>query len=285
MKLTTFETPDGPRLGAVVDGDLFDLHALGVHDVGGLLAGPGVEAAKAALHSAPKVGPLSQARLLPPVLAPTRIVCVGANYALHRKEMGRGDLPFPTLFVRWPSSLVGHGRSIVRPRLSTRFDFEGELAVVIGRRARHVTPEQAYEHVAGYACFDDGSVRDYQRHTTQFTPGKNFDASGAFGPYVVTADEIADPHALHLETRVNGEVLQASSTEEMTFRVPDIIAYVSAFTTLEPGDVIATGTPSGVGDKRDPPVYLKAGDRLEVEITNLGCLSVGVVDEVDETES
>lgn len=279
MKLATFHSDQGPRLGAVLDDGLHDLGELGISDVGALLRGPGLGAAKAALDRAPPVGKASQAQLLPPVLSPNRIICVGANYALHRKEMGRGDLPHPTLFVRWPSSLVGHGAQIVKPACSERFDFEGELAVVIGARGRQVPRERAYEIVAGYACFDDGSVRDYQRHTTQFTPGKNFDRSGAFGPYLVTKDEVPDPHALHLETRVNGQVVQSSGTDAMSFRVPDIIAYVSAFTTLEPGDVIATGTPSGVGDKREPPLYLKGGDRLEVQITQVGHLAVDVIDE------
>lgn len=279
MKLATYERDGRPHLGAVVGDDLMALALDGVHDVGSLLAGPGLEAAAAALPSATRVGDWTQAKLLPPVVAPTRIVCVGANYHLHRKEMGRGDLPYPTLFVRWPSSLVGHGDAIERPAASERFDYEGELAVVIGRAGRHIAEAEALSHVAGYACFDDGSVRDYQRHTTQFTPGKNFDRSGAFGPYMVTADEVPDPQALDLETQVNGEVVQSSSTSAMTFGVAETIAYVSRFTTLSPGDVIATGTPSGVGDKREPPLYLKAGDHLQVAITQVGCLRVRVIDE------
>lgn len=275
MKLATYETPAGPRLGVVEGEDLFELEGLELPDVGALLRGPGLAAAQRGA----RVGPWASAKLLPPVLEPRRIVCVGANYALHREEMGRGDLPYPTLFVRWPSSLVGHGRDIVRPKASERFDFEGELAFVVGREARNVDEADALTYVAGYACFDDGSVRDFQRHTTQFTPGKNFDASGAFGPYMVTADDVGDPHALELATRVNGETLQSANTEQMTFRIPHLLAYISSFTTLEPGDVVATGTPSGVGDKRTPPVYLRDGDRLEVEITRVGRLCVGVRDE------
>ncbi len=268
MKLVTLQTTAGPALGALRDDDIVDLSRLGVRDVGELLAGPGLQVVQAAIQDAPSLGGLSQVRLLPPVLKPQRIICVGANYDLHRKEMGREALPYPTLFVRWPSSLVGHAQNLLRPSVSERFDYEGELALVMGK----------YGEVAGYTCFNDGSVRDYQRHTTQFTPGKNFDGSGAMGPFFVSADEVKNPHDLTLTTRLNGEVMQLANTEQMSFKIPDLLKYIGTFTTLEPGDIIATGTPSGVGDKRKPPVYLKPGDQLEVEISEVGCLTVGVQD-------
>ena len=208
----------------------------------------------------------------PPIVAPARIICVGVNYDLHRREMGREVPEHPVLFVRFPSSLVGHKQSLQKPSISDRFDYEGELAVVIGRTVRHISEADACDAIAGYACFLDGSVRDWQRHTSQFTPGKNFDASGAFGPWLVTQDDIEDPHRLRLTTRVNQEVLQDASTGQMTFRIPALIAYASRFTTLEPGDVIATGTPSGVGDKRNPPRYLSEGDQVEVAIEGVGTL-------------
>ena len=159
-----------------------------------------------------------------------------------------------------------------------RFDYEGELAVIIGRGGRRIPRAQALEHVAGYACFDDGSVRDYQRHTSQFTPGKNFDGSGGFGPWMVTADEIPNPSALQLTTRLNGQVMQHASTADLIFDIPALIAFISTFTPLEPGDVIATGTPSGVGDKREPLRYLRLGNMLEVEISGIGTLRHPVVD-------
>lgn len=276
MKLLTFQSDTGPRLGAADGQDLVDLGGLNLPDVGALLAGPGLQAAQRALPNAPRIGPWAKAVLHCPVLNPQRIICVGANYDLHRQEMGRDVLPYPMLFVRWPSSLVGHGQNLVCPSASERFDYEGELAVVIGRAARNIEASEAWTYVAGYSCFNDGSVRDFQRHTAQFTPGKNFDGSGAMGPFMVTADEIPDAHQLELRTRVNGEQVQFANTEQMSFRIPELLAYISTFTTLEPGDVIATGTPSGVGDKRKPPLYLKAGDRLEVEISGVGHLEVGV---------
>lgn len=276
MKLISFLGKRGPQLAALDADNARDLSALAVPDVGALLEGPGLGAALEVSKDAPSLGPWSQLKLLCPVHRPQRIICVGANYDLHRQEMGRDVLEHPTLFVRWPSSLVAHGGEVVRPKVSERFDYEGELALIIGREARSVRAEEAMDYVAGYTCFNDGSVRDYQRHTTQFTPGKNFDASGAMGPCFVSADEIPDPHNLELRTRINGESLQSANTRQMSFRIPELLAYISTFTTLQPGDVVATGTPAGVGDKRKPPVYLKPGDQLEVEISEVGRLEVGV---------
>ena len=229
---------------------------------------------------APQVDP-GTVTWLPPVVAPARILCIGVNYHAHREEMGRGDdAPHPTVFVRWPSSLVGHGQPVVRPLESEAFDYEGELAVVIGRRGRRIAVADALGHVAGYSCFLDGSVRDWQRHTTQFTAGKNFDRSGAFGPWIVTTDEVPDPGALHVRTTVDGEVLQDSGTDLLIASVPELIAYCSSFTTLEPGDVIATGTPGGVGSARTPPRWLRPGETVEVTIRGVGTLRNPVADEL-----
>jgi 2-keto-4-pentenoate hydratase/2-oxohepta-3-ene-1,7-dioic acid hydratase in catechol pathway len=195
------------------------------------------------------------------------------------REMGREEPEHPVLFVRFADSLVGSGCPLVKPKVSEQYDFEGELAFVIGRRARYVTEAAALEHVAGYACFMDGSVRDYQNHTSQFTAGKNFPASGSFGPYLVTADEIPDPAALRLETRLNGKVMQQAPIADMCFGVARLVAYVSTFTVLAPGDVITTGTPSGVGFARRPPVWLQPGDRIEVEIDGVGLLGNPVIAE------
>ncbi|MBH9537420.1 fumarylacetoacetate hydrolase family protein [Novosphingopyxis sp. YJ-S2-01] len=222
---------------------------------------------------------LSEVTLLPPVPESGRILCVGLNYKRHIEETGREAPAYPILFSRHPSSLVGHGEPIVRPRVSSAFDFEGELAVIIGKSGRHVPEERALEHVAGYACFNDGSIRDFQRHTSQFLPGKNFDRSGGFGPWLVTADEVGDIRNLLLTTRLNGEVVQHAPVNDLLFGVEALIAYVSQIWEIRPGDVIATGTPGGVGAARDPKLWMKTGDRIEVEIGRLGILSNPIIGE------
>ena len=224
--------------------------------------------------------PLDQLELLPPIPTPARIICVGVNYADHAAESDRApEAPgHPVLFTRFASSLVGHGQPIERPVASHQFDWEGELAVVIGRRAHRVGREAALDHVVGYSCFMDGTLRDWQRHTSQFTPGKNFDRSGAWGPWIVTADEIPDPGALSLTTTVDGEVVQHASTSLMIHDVAAIVSYCSTFTTLEPGDVIATGTPAGVGFARSPQRWLEPGNEVRVEISSIGALANPVVD-------
>ncbi len=222
--------------------------------------------------------PADELEFLPPVTRPDKILCVGVNYRPHIAEMGREVPEYPVVFVRFPGSLVGHDRPILRPEVSEQFDFEGELAVVIGRRARHVTRHEALEYVGGYSCFMDGSVRDWQRHTMQFTPGKNFERSGAMGPCIVTSDAIPDPSLLELTTRVNGEVMQRGRLAELVFDIPTLIEYCSTFAELLPGDVIATGTPGGVGAARTPPAWLQDGDVVEVDIGDVGLLRSPVRD-------
>lgn len=216
--------------------------------------------------------PLDGARFAPPVPRPGAIWCVGLNYEDHRIETGKAKADYPTLFTRFPVCLAGHGEALLRPRVSEKLDYEGEFAVVIGEPGRHIPEDRALDHVAGYSCFDDASVRDYQAHSTQFGPGKNFYRTGGFGPWIVSADEIPDPQALSIETRLNGEVVQQSHTSRMSYPVRELIAYLSRITPLLPGDVIATGTPSGVGVARKPPLYLKPGDLVEVEIERVGTL-------------
>ena len=216
---------------------------------------------------------------LPPLPRPGKILCVGVNYRAHIEEMGRSVPEYPVVFTRFASSLVGHRVALIRPAVSQQYDFEGELAVVIGKAARHGPRQQALDHVEGYTCFMDGSVRDWQRHTGQFTPGKNFDNSGAMGPWLVTADEIPDPASLHLETRVNGKRMQSGELADLVFDIPALLEYCSTFTELQPGDVIATGTPGGVGAARTPPTWLQPGDRVEIEIGQIGILESPVVDE------
>jgi 2-keto-4-pentenoate hydratase/2-oxohepta-3-ene-1,7-dioic acid hydratase in catechol pathway len=216
--------------------------------------------------------PVANTRALPVLPNPGKIICVGLNYKSHVAETKRDDSKYPSLFVRFTDTLAAHGDTIGKPSFSDRFDWEGELAVVIGKAARNVAQADAFEHVAGYACFNDITVRDWQRHTHQWTPGKNFPGTGPLGPWLVTRDEVPDVGALTLETRVNGQVMQRAPVADLIFTIPVLIEYISRFTPLNPGDVIATGTPGGVGDRREPPVYLKAGDVTEVEITGLGIL-------------
>jgi len=220
-----------------------------------------------------------QLDLLPTIPDAGKIICIGMNYRAHINEMGREPPRYPAFFLRFNDSLVGHGQPIIRPRLSEKYDWEGELAVVIGRPARHVARADALDYVAGYTILQDGSLRDYQEHTSQFTAGKNFHQSGSMGPWLVTADEIPDPAALTLETRVSGEVMQRGEVADLCIDVPAILEYLSGICELLPGDVIATGTPSGVGAGRKPPRWLVAGDVVEVEISGIGVLRNPVVDE------
>lgn len=222
--------------------------------------------------------PLGDVRLLPPIPSPDKIICVGQNYLAHIREMGNEPGRYPAIFTRYPSSLVGHGSDLLRPTVSEKFDFEGELALVIGQAGRSIPAGAALEYIAGYTCFMDGSVRDFQRHTSQFWPGKNFVASGSVGPWIVTAEEIGDPSGQELRTSLNGEEVQHSSVSDLAISVPEIIEYVSQVTELLPGDVIATGTPGGVGAARKPPLWLKPGDVLKVEISGVGELSNTVAD-------
>lgn len=217
---------------------------------------------------------------LPPVGAPGKIICVGLNYVDHSKESGMAVPAYPTLFARFASSLVGHKRPMLRPRESSMFDFEGELVAVIGKAGRRIAKASALDHVAGYSIFNDGSVRDYQLRTSQWTVGKNFDGTGAFGPAFVSADELPlGASGLKIETRLNGTVAQSANTSDLVFDIAELVASISESTTLEPGDIIVTGTPAGVGHARKPPLYMKAGDIVEVEVEGLGVLRNPIEDD------
>jgi 2-keto-4-pentenoate hydratase/2-oxohepta-3-ene-1,7-dioic acid hydratase in catechol pathway len=211
-------------------------------------------------------------RLAPVIPNPRNVLCVGLNYEDHRAETRRPQVDHPTIFMRVQESLAAHGSPLWIPTESDQFDYEGELAIVIGRQGRRIPEAAAWDHVAGVSCFNEGTVRDWQYHTHQFGPGKNFPGTGAFGPAFVTLDELPDDRALKLETRVNGEVVQSVLTSQMIFPVPRLIAYCSTFMTLYPGDVIVTGTPGGVGAKRQPPKWLAPGDTVEVDIEHVGTL-------------
>ncbi len=282
MKLLSFSTDKGDSYGVVADDGVIDLgRRLGgkYPDLRALLEGGGLGQAEALAGGEADHG-LDVITYLQVVPNARRIICIGLNYREHAAEMGMKFPENPSLFSKWPDALVGHGENIVRPKASDHFDFEGELAFVMGKPGRHITKAGAMDHVAGYTPFLDGSVRDFQGQSV--IAGKNFQHSGACGPWLTTADEIADPMALHLTTRLNGDVVQDESTEQLFFTVPDIIAYVSQFTALHPGDVIATGTPSGVGAGRKPPLWMKPGDKIEVEISGLGRLANNVVAETVE---
>lgn len=270
MRIVSFAHEGRRSFGVVRDEEVVDAAPLGHPDLWSLLDAGEIDALQACRGE--RI-PLREIVHLPVVTRPRKILCVGVNYDAHRVEMGRERPAHPVIFTRFASTLVGHRQPILRPDASDRLDYEGELAVVIGRRARHVAQVDALSILAGYACFNDASVRDWQRHTSQFTPGKNFDRTGALGPWLVTSDEVGDPAGRTLTTRLNGRTVQSASTSQMTFTIPELIAYISTFTTLEPGDVIATGTPSGVGAKRDPPLYMKPGDLVEVEIEGIGTLA------------
>ena len=283
MKLVSFALDGRAAFGAVKEGGIVNLlphfAGQGIHTLRGLLAAGQLDAAaRIAAAAAPGLA-LDGAEFLPVIPDPDKIICVGLNYRDHVAETGRTVTEKPALFGRYAGSQVGHGQPMVKPRCSDELDYEGELAVVIGTAGRHIPAGRALSHVAGYACYNEGSVRDWQRHTTQFLAGKTFAGTGAFGPWLVTADEIPDPSGLALETRLNGVVVQSGDTGQMITAVPELIAYCSTILPLLPGDVIVTGTPSGVGAKRTPPLWLRAGDVVEVEIERIGVLRNGVVDE------
>jgi len=280
MRLASFRQAGVQKFGAVVEEGIVDLSArlngrwATLRDV---LADNGLAALATAAKNQKADFALDSVELLPVIPYPDKILCVGVNYASHAGEVGRELPPQPSVFSRLHNTLVAHNGNIVRPSSSIAFDFEGELAVVIGTRCRHVPRGQALSVVAGYTCFFDGSVRDFQKHSV--TAGKNFPATGPLGPWMVTADVITDPQALELTTRLNGTVVQHDTTDHMIYDVATIIEYLSTVTWLEPGDIIATGTPDGVGLARKPPLWMKAGDKVEVEISGIGTLGINVIDE------
>lgn len=287
MRLATVALDGDVRLTAARDdGTLVDLARARPELPTGIveflaLGEPGLRSAQAAIASAAAVLDPADVTFLPVVPNPPKFLCVGRNYDEHVQEGRQATPEAPVLFARFGASLVGHGQPLVRPRLSAQLDWEGELAVVIGQAGRHVTPERALELVAGYTMFNDGSVRDYQARGVQWTAGKNFWRTGPFGPWLVTADEVPDPHDLELRTFVNGEEVQHGHTSQLIFDIGALVAHVSEWLPLEPGDVIATGTPSGVGLYRDPQWFLAPGDTVAVEIERLGRLENPVVAEDD----
>ncbi|MGE5151674.1 MAG: fumarylacetoacetate hydrolase family protein [Rhodospirillaceae bacterium] len=276
MRLVSFRHADASKFGALVDGGIVDFSARWP-SLREAIAAKALPSLATAIKGAKPDIPLEAVELLPTIPNPDKILCIGLNYASHVGEVGRQLPTVPSVFSRLHNTLVPHGGNIIRPSASTNFDFEGELAVIIGERCRHVPRARALSVIAGYSCFLDVSVRDFQKHSV--TAGKNFPATGPLGPWMVTTDILPDPQKLTLVTRLNGAEVQRDTTDHMIFDVATIIEYLSTVTWLEPGDVIATGTPDGVGMGRKPPLWMKGGDKLEVEISGIGALQVNVVDE------
>lgn len=282
MKLASFTVEGRPTYGIVEGDQVADLESmkntLGADLKQALALGRLGSVSDEQVSSLPRRA-LAGVTLLPVIPNPGKVLCIGINYATHVRETGR-DMPvYPMIFTRFADSQTAHLQPIVRPTVSHKLDFEGELAIIIGKTARHIRKADALDYVAGYACYNDGSVRDWQKHTLQFAPGKNFPSTGGFGPWLVTRDEISDPQNLELTTRLNGEVMQHTSTRDMIFDVGALIEYCSTFTELAPGDVIVSGTTGGVGAFREPPVWMQPGDVVEVEISRIGTLRNTIVDE------
>ncbi|MFV3077659.1 fumarylacetoacetate hydrolase family protein [Niveispirillum fermenti] len=275
MRFITYRTAEGEGVGIAADGGYRGrpVQVLGRDLKGALHDGQALAALGRELAGAPLLD-MDDIELLAPIPRPDKIICVGLNYADHSAESGFEVPTYPTVFARFASSLVGHGAAMVRPAASDLFDYEGELVAVIGKGGRHIGRAQALDHVAGYSLFNDGSVRDFQIRTPQWTMGKAFDGTGAFGPELVTPDELPEGcKGLTLTVRLNGEVMQCASTDDLIFGIADLVATLSEAMTLAPGDVIVTGTPGGVGAMRKPPVWLKPGDICTVEMDRIGTLS------------
>ena len=281
MKVLTYRHKNKDSYGVVSGDGIVDMGArLGAKyaDLRAVLTANALAEVKKATEGQKPDAKLSEITFLPVIQNPDKIFMAGVNYHAHREEAGRQPTEQPTIFARFAASQMGHLQPMIKPKISDRLDFEGELAVIIGTRGRAIAKADALKHVAGYACYNDGSVRDWQRHTSQWIPGKNWVATGGFGPWMVTADEIPDPTKLSLKTRLNGEVMQDTTTDLMIFDIPALINYCSTFVDLIPGDVIVSGTPGGVGFARKPPLFMKAGDVIEVDISSVGVLRNPIIE-------
>lgn len=280
MKLCSFIHDGVPSYGLVTDAGIVDLGKRFAEPTLRDFLAAGDLGRAAALASEPADYAFDAVAHAPVIPNPDKIICVGLNYHAHIEETGREETPNPVLFARYAGSQIGHDAPLLKPLESDQFDYEGELAVIIGKQGRRISEADALEYVAGYACYNDASVRDWQKHTHQFMPGKTFADTGAFGPWMVTADEIPDPTTLHLQTRLNGQVVQDTGVNLLVTSIPRLIAYCSTILPLLPGDVIVSGTPGGVGARRTPPLWMKDGDVCEVEISGIGVLSNPIKAEV-----
>jgi len=275
MKLLSFEVDGSPKFGAWVNGGVVDLTqrlAGKFPDLLSVLQAGALPNVAEVLEGAEPDFTLEQITFLPVIPSPPKIICIGVNYEEHRSEIGREPTLKPPVFGRFSNSQVGHLGVIPLPPESVKLDYEGEIAVIIGKAGRRISSDQVWKHIAGYAPYNDASVRDWQGHTHQWTPGKNFLHTGGFGPWMSTADEFGDDPELHLSTRLNGLEVQRATSRQMIFSIAELVTYCSTFTQLEPGDVIVTGTPGGVGARRNPQLFMKDGDVVEVEIAEIGVL-------------
>jgi len=275
MKLVSFSRLGKARFGAVVKDGVIDLTGKldpDVNTIKELISLHMEDQAEEFIAGKNKDLSFSDIIFLPVIPDPEKIMCVGLNYVEHKKETGRPDVDNPTIFTRFADSQVAHMQPMFKPDNSDRFDYEAEMAIIIGKGGRFISEDEALNHIAGYACYNDGSIRNYQRHTSQYTPGKTFPGTGGFGPYMVTPGEVGDYRKLPIELRLNGNIMQKATLADLIFPIPRLISYISEFTALSSGDVIVTGTPGGVGDKRNPPVYMVPGDIVEVDIGMLGVL-------------
>ena len=273
MKFLSYRATGAARYGVVDGNNVVDLTGrLKYPDLKALIAADARAEAERATKSATADFTLEQIAFDPVIPNPGKIVCIGLNYHDHLNETGMKKFPYPSIFTRWADTQVGHLQPIVRPRSSDQFDYEGELAAIIGKGGKHIAGADALGHVWGYSCYNDVSVRDFQRHSSQWTPGKNFLGTGPFGPFLVTRDEVGELAGKKIQTRVNGNTMQSATLDMMIFSVSQLIEYISSFTPLIPGDVIVTGTPGGVAWVRTPPPWMKPGDSVEVEIDGIGIL-------------
>jgi 2-keto-4-pentenoate hydratase/2-oxohepta-3-ene-1,7-dioic acid hydratase in catechol pathway len=277
MKLISFADGDRQSYGIVKGKGVIELgrRLTKLTTLREFIAGDAMQEASALAVSEQPDFFFDELTLLPVIPNPDKIICVGMNYRDHVAEVGRTVTEKPSLFARFPGSQVGHLQPMIKPSVSDQFDYEGEVAIVIGKPGRHISEMNALRHILGFACYNEGSIRDWQRHTTQFISGKTFAGTGAFGPWLVTSDEIPDPAKLTLKTRLNGQTVRHTTTNKLITSIPALIAYCSTILPLLPGDVIVTGTPGGVGFKRNPPLFMKPGDVVEVEVSGIGVTPLG----------
>jgi len=280
MKFVSFRAGGAARYGLVEGNRVVDLtRRLKYPDLKSLIAADAFAEAARAAKGATVDFTLDQIAFDPVIPNPGKIICVGLIYQEHRNETGMTSHPLPATFIRWADTQLGHLAPMVRPRASEQLDYEAELAVIIGKGGRYIKASEAAAHIVGYSCYNEGSIREFQRHASQWTPGKNFPATGAFGPFLVTPDEVGELAGKKIQTRLNGKVEQSSTLDMMIYGPLKLIEYFSNFTPLSPGDVIVSGTPGGVGWVRQPPLWMKAGDSVEVEIDGVGLLRNPIVAE------
>ena len=282
MKFVSFLLKGSPKFGVSDGKNITDLtnKISGSKTLKELISNNGITDAKKYAKENPGNININEIEFLPLIPNPGKIICVGLNYSDHVNEIGITLEKNPVIFLRVPQSQTAHKQIIQKPKVSNHLDYEGEMAVIMGNAGKHIEPKNALKHIAGYSCYNESTVRDWQQHTKQFTMGKNFEKTGSFGPYMVLAEEISDYKKLTIQTRLNDKVMQKASLSQLIFDIPTLISYISKAMPWQAGDVLVTGTPGGVGFKRNPPVYMKDGDKIEVEITDVGILTNTIKDEI-----